>query len=185
MLFPCTLILSVCVKCVGVSHKEELPDVKFTSLKGAGLSQPCKGWKCNDLFWVFGKKLQVKVLDEIIEKSPLKSGFHFLEISFSKYPGWEVISVVEVPHSRVQFLLNSLSLGVTLLDLVEAFHKRRLSIPVFFLAVKFSSLYFFSVLPLMTLQIDFSLLNKVDSFISLGKTSAFNSFLTTFCTACN
>lgn len=148
-------------------------------------SQPCKGWKCNDLFWVFGKKLQVKVLDEIIEKSPLKSAFHFLEISFSKYPGWEVISVVEVPHSRVQFLLNSLSLGVTLLDLVEAFHKRRLSIPVFFLAVKFSSLYFFSVLPLMTLQIDFSLLNEVDSFISLGKTSAFKSFLTTFCTACN
>ena len=85
----------------------------------------------------------------------------------------------------MQFLLNSLSLGVTLLDLVEAFHKRRLSIPVFFLAVKFSSLYFFSVLPLMTLQIDFSLLNEVDSFISLGKTSAFKSFLTTFCTACN
>ena len=68
---------------------------------------------------------------------------------------------------------------VTLLDLIEAFDKRPLSVPVFF-AVKLSSFYFLSNLSLMMLQTDFFLLNIVASTVSLDKNLAYKGILAIF-----
>ena len=76
----------------------------------------------------------------------------------------------------MQFFIKLLA--VTLLDFVEVLIKDVCPF-LYFFAVKLSSLYFFSILPLMMLQIDFFLLNAV-AFISLDKTSSCKSFLAIF-----